>query len=53
MEIVVCTPHIGYVTFQEHDLQFGEIFDQIPAYGAAAPIHMVNSAVLAHRRPLR
>jgi D-3-phosphoglycerate dehydrogenase len=53
MENVVCTPHIGYVTFEEYDLQFGEIFDQILAYAAGAPIHVVNPAVLAHRRPTR
>jgi D-3-phosphoglycerate dehydrogenase len=50
MDNVVCTPHIGYVTFEEYDLQFGEIFDQILAYEAGAPIHVVNPAVLAHRR---
>ncbi len=39
---VICTPHIGYVTEEEFDLQFGDIFDQIVAYDAGAPIHMVN-----------
>ena len=34
MENVVCTPHIGYVTRDEYELQFADIFDQITAYVA-------------------
>jgi len=47
MENVVCTPHIGYVTRDEYELQFSEIFDQITAYCAGAPINVVNPRVLA------
>jgi D-3-phosphoglycerate dehydrogenase len=43
---VICTPHIGYVTRDEYDLQFTEIFDQILAYCAGAPINVVNPAAL-------
>lgn len=50
MENVVCTPHIGYVTREEYDLQFGDVFDQIDAYAAGAPINVVNPEVLAHAR---
>jgi D-3-phosphoglycerate dehydrogenase len=39
---VVCTPHIGYATREEYELQFAEIFDQIIAYGAGRPINVVN-----------
>jgi len=46
MENVVCTPHIGYVTREEYELQFAEIFDQITAYCAGKPINVVNSALL-------
>ena len=46
MENVVCTPHIGYVTREEYELQFGEIFDQIAAYCAGTPINVVNPEVL-------
>ena len=46
MKNVVCTPHIGYVTRDEYDLQFSEIFDQITAYCAGTPINVVNPAVL-------
>jgi D-3-phosphoglycerate dehydrogenase len=50
MDNVVCTPHIGYVTREEYDLQFSDIFDQINAYAAGAPINVVNPEVLAHAR---
>jgi len=43
---VVCTPHIGYVTRDEYDLQFADIFDQIVAYAAGAPTNVVNPAVV-------
>jgi D-3-phosphoglycerate dehydrogenase len=43
---VVCTPHIGYVTREEYELQFSDIFDQIVAYAAGSPINVVNPAVL-------
>jgi D-3-phosphoglycerate dehydrogenase len=46
MENVVCTPHIGYVTRDEYEVQFAEIFDQIDAYAAGAPINVVNPDVL-------
>ena len=46
MKNVVCTPHIGYVTRDEYELQFSEIFDQILAYCAGTPINVVNPAVL-------
>ena len=47
---VVCTPHIGYVTRDELDLQFADVFDQIVAYAAGAPIHVVNPDALGHAR---
>ena len=46
MENVVCTPHIGYVTRDEYELQFSDIFDQIVAYADGHPINVVNPAVL-------
>jgi D-3-phosphoglycerate dehydrogenase len=47
---VVCTPHIGFVTRDEYELQFTDIFDQIISYVAGAPIHVVNPGVLGHAR---
>jgi D-3-phosphoglycerate dehydrogenase len=45
MENVVCTPHIGYVTRDEYEIQFSVIFDQIAAYAAGNPINVVNPQV--------
>jgi D-3-phosphoglycerate dehydrogenase len=42
---VVCTPHIGYVTHEEYEIQFADIFDQIVAYCAGHPINVVNPEV--------
>jgi D-3-phosphoglycerate dehydrogenase len=45
MDNVVCTPHIGYVAREEYELQFTDIFDQIVAHAAGAPINIVNPNV--------
>lgn len=42
---VIATPHIGYVTEDELDMQFSDIYDQINAYAEGAPIHMINPEV--------
>ena len=47
MPNVVCTPHIGYVTREEFELQFSDIFDQVVAFAAGRPIHVVNPAATA------
>jgi D-3-phosphoglycerate dehydrogenase / 2-oxoglutarate reductase len=46
MDNVVCTPHIGYVTRDEYEVQFSDIFDQIVAFAAGKPINVVNPTVL-------
>lgn len=43
----ICTPHIGYVTEDEYETQFSDVFDQIVSYAAGKPIHVINPAVLA------
>src|SRR5208337_3269850 len=50
---VVCTPHIGYVTREEYELQFTDIFDQILAYARGAPINVVDPDVLQRARTER
>ena len=50
MENVVCTPHIGYVSRDEYEVQFSDIFDQITAYVAGAPINVANPDVLRTAR---
>ena len=47
LEQVVATPHIGYVTREEYETQFIDIFDQIIAFAAGRPINVVNPDVLA------
>jgi D-3-phosphoglycerate dehydrogenase len=46
MDNVVGTPHIGYVTREEYEIQFADIFDQIIAYASGKPINVVNPEVL-------
>ena len=50
MPNVVCTPHLGYVSRDEYEIQFTDIFDQINAYAAGAPINVVNPEVLPTAR---
>ena len=49
---VVATPHIGYVTREEYETQFSDVFDQIVAFALGRPINVVNPNVLtaAERR---
>ncbi|MGC9946493.1 MAG: D-2-hydroxyacid dehydrogenase family protein [Bryobacteraceae bacterium] len=47
LDNVVCTPHIGYVTREEYEIQFNDIFDQVHAYAAGHPINVVNPEVTA------
>ncbi len=47
---LIGTPHIGYVTEDEFDLQFSDIFDQINAYAEGAPINMINPEVCEAER---
>jgi len=46
----ICTPHLGYVTRDEYGVQFADVFDQITAYAAGAPINVVNPEVLKNAR---
>jgi D-3-phosphoglycerate dehydrogenase len=49
MDNVVCTPHLGYVSRDEYEIQFTDIFDQILAYAAGAPIDVVNPDAIGKR----
>ena len=51
MDNVVATPHIGYVSRDEYEIQFTDIFDQIVAYAAGTPTNVVNPEVMARARP--
>ena len=52
MDNIICSPHIGYVSTDEWELQFSEVFDQINAYAEGRPTNVVNPEVLQsrHRR---
>ena len=50
LDNVVCTPHIGYVTRDEWEVQFSDVFDQINAYAAGTPTNVVNPEALDHAR---
>ena len=50
MPNVVATPHIGYVTVDEYEIQFADIFAQIVAYSTGTPTNVVNPDVMTHRR---
>jgi D-3-phosphoglycerate dehydrogenase / 2-oxoglutarate reductase len=49
MNNVICTPHIGYVSRDEYEIQFTDIFDQILAYAAGEPTNVVNPDAVAKR----
>ena len=44
---VLATPHIGYVTREEFDLQFSDVFDQVNAFAAGEPINIINPDAIA------
>jgi D-3-phosphoglycerate dehydrogenase len=50
MNNVICTPHIGYVTREEYETQFTDIFDQIIAFAAGSPINVINPETLKSAR---
>ncbi|HZF20450.1 MAG TPA: NAD(P)-dependent oxidoreductase, partial [Burkholderiales bacterium] len=50
MPNVVCTPHLGYVTREDHEIAFAEIFEQINAFAAGKPINVVNPEALGKRK---
>ena len=52
LDNVVATPHIGYVTREEWETQFADVFDQINAHAAGTPTNVVNPDVLERARGL-
>jgi D-3-phosphoglycerate dehydrogenase len=46
LDNAICTPHIGYVTREEWEVQFADIFEQVNAYAAGSPSNVVNPEVL-------
>jgi D-3-phosphoglycerate dehydrogenase len=50
MPNVVCTPHIGFVTREEYEVQFADIFDQVNAFAGGNPLNVVNPEALRVER---
>jgi len=46
MDNVICTPHIGYVSRDEWELQFTAVFDQVNAFAAGSSINVINPEVV-------
>ncbi len=46
LDNALCTPHLGYVTKDEYQIQFTDIFDQILAFIDGAPINVINPEAL-------
>ena len=42
LENAVCTPHIGYVELDSYENYFKAAFDNVTAYLAGQPTHIVN-----------
>ena len=42
---VIATPHIGFVTEDELNMQFDDIFRQVAAFAKGKPEHMINPTV--------
>jgi D-3-phosphoglycerate dehydrogenase len=49
MDNVVATPHLGYVSRDEYEIQFTDIFDQITAYATGTPTNVVNPDAIGKR----
>ncbi|WP_282602904.1 D-2-hydroxyacid dehydrogenase family protein [Paracoccus sp. PARArs4] len=43
---LICTPHIGFVTEDEFDMQFTDIFEQVRAWAAGTPLNVINPGAL-------
>jgi D-3-phosphoglycerate dehydrogenase len=46
LDNAICTPHLGFVTAETYEIHYGLAVEQILAYVAGAPIHVVNPEVL-------
>lgn len=46
MPQVICTPHIGYVTREEWEIQFADVFRQVNDFAAGRPSNVINPEAL-------
>ena len=43
----LCTPHIGYVEIDNHEIAYGNAFKNVLAFDAGTPIHVHNPAAVS------
>jgi D-3-phosphoglycerate dehydrogenase len=46
MPNVICTPHLGYVTWETYELYYAAVVDNIVAYAAGSPTNVANPDVM-------
>ncbi len=51
MPQVICTPHIGYVTRDEWELQFAGVFGQVNDFAEGHPTNVINPEALSRDSP--
>ena len=39
---IIATPHIGFVTDDEFEMQFSEVFEQVRSWACGRPVNMLN-----------
>lgn len=49
MDNVVCTPHLGYVEKDTYEEYYGVVVEQILAFAAGSPLHVVNPEALGKK----
>ena len=49
MDNVTCTPHLGYVTRESYEEYYAVVVDDIVAFAAGKPNHVLNSDVLSKK----
>jgi D-3-phosphoglycerate dehydrogenase len=50
MDNVTCTPHLGYVTRESYEEYYDVVVDDILAYAAGKPSHVLNPEVIGRKR---
>jgi D-3-phosphoglycerate dehydrogenase / 2-oxoglutarate reductase len=46
MDSVICTPHLGYVTQESYEDYYNVVVEDILAYAAGKPSHVLNPEAL-------
>ena len=49
MDNVTCTPHLGYVTRESYEEYYAVVVDDIVAFAAGKPNHVLNPDVLGKK----